>query len=77
MSGRGVSRALHDRFETIRRSEIERLAKKLRGLTEEERRLVDAVTADIIHAIARVPEHALIGEAPQPAVDVVVRLFGL
>jgi len=77
MSGVGISRALHDRFETIRRSEIDRLRKKLRGLTDEERRLVEAVTADVVYAIARVPAAALVDEAPQPAIDAVFRLFGL
>ena len=73
-----MSRALHDRFESIRRSEVERLSrKKLRGLTDSERQLVDDVTADIVRAIARLPERALGGEAPQPAVDALVQLFGL
>ena len=77
MSGYGVSRALHDRFESIRRTEVERLRKKLRGLSDDERRLVDTITADVIHAIARVPERALAGEAPQPTIDAVFHLFGL
>jgi glutamyl-tRNA reductase len=77
MSGTGVSRALHDRFESIRRAEIERLGKKLRGLTDEERRVVDAITADIVHAIAGVPARVLGGENPQPAVDALVHLFAL
>jgi hypothetical protein len=73
-----VSRALHDRFESIRRSEVERLSrKKLRGLTDGERQLIDAVSADIVRAIACIPERALGREAPQPAVDALVQLFGL
>jgi len=77
MSGLGLSRALHDRFELIRRSEIERLSRKLRGLTADEREVVDAVTADIVRAIARMPERLLAGDAPKPAVDALVQLFGL
>ena len=78
MSGTCVSRALHDRFESIRRSEVDRLSrKKLRGLTDSERQLVDTVTADIVRAIACIPERALGREAPQPAVDALVQLFGL
>ncbi len=77
MSGPGLSRALHDRFELIRRSEIERLSRKLRGLTADEREVVDAVTADIVRAIARMPERILAGDAPKPAVDALVQLFGL
>jgi glutamyl-tRNA reductase len=77
MSGHGLSRALLDRFELIRRSEIERLSRKLRGLTADEREVVDAVTADIVRAIARMPERILAGDAPKPAVDALVQLFGL
>lgn len=78
MSGTCVSRALHDRFESIRRSEVDRLSrKKLRGLTDSERRLVDAVTADIVRAIASVPERRLGGEVSQPAVEALIQLFGL
>jgi len=77
MSGTGVSRALRDRFEVIRRSEIERLQKKMRSLTDDERRLIDAVTADVVHAIARVPERTVKGDAPQTAIDAVFKLFQL
>ena len=77
MSGPTVSRALHERFESIRRAEFERLNKKLRGLTDQERRSVDAITADIIRALARAPERALAGDASQPAVDALIRLFAL
>jgi glutamyl-tRNA reductase len=77
MSGPSVSVALRDRFDAIRRAEIERLDKKLRGLTEDDRRSVEAITADVIHAIARVPEHALHANAPAPALEAVVALFDL
>jgi glutamyl-tRNA reductase len=77
MSGPIVSRALRERFETIRRAEFERLTKKLRGLTDDERRSVDAITADIIHAIASLPERALAGDASRPAAEALVRLFSL
>jgi hypothetical protein len=77
MSGPTVSQALHDRFETIRLAEISRLRKKLGGLTEVERRFVDAITADVIHAIARVPERALSHGAASSTIETVVRLFAL
>lgn len=78
MSGTSLSRALHDRFESIRRSEIERLGpKKLRGFTDEERRVVDAVTADLVRALARVPEDVQGAEVPRPALDAMIQLFGL
>ena len=77
MSGPILSHALRERFEAIRRAEIERLNKKLRGLTDDERRSVDAITADVIRAIVSVPERALQGEAPEPAAEALVRLFAL
>jgi glutamyl-tRNA reductase len=76
MSGPKVSQALHDRFEAIRRAELERLKKKLGSLTDEDRRHVESITADIIHAIARVPANALSNAQP-PALEALVRLFAL
>ncbi|HZP49051.1 MAG TPA: hypothetical protein VFB07_10975 [Vicinamibacterales bacterium] len=77
MSGGVVSQALRDRFETIRQSEVERLEKKLRGLSADDRRIVEAVTAEVVRAIAGVPARALAGDVSEPALDAVVRLFGL
>jgi glutamyl-tRNA reductase len=77
MSGPSASRALRDRFETIRRAEIERLTKKLRGLSDDERRSVEAITEDVIHALVRVPERVLSAESSEPAAQALVRLFGL
>ncbi|MBI3490854.1 MAG: hypothetical protein HY047_03545 [Acidobacteria bacterium] len=72
-----MSRALRNRFEAIRQAEIERLEKKLRGLSENDRRSVEAITADIIAAIACVPERALATDVPHPALEALVRLFAL
>jgi glutamyl-tRNA reductase len=77
MSGPTVGRALCDRFESIRRHEIERLKKKLRGLSDDERRSLEAITCDIVRAIATVPQRALEDDTPQPALDALVRLFAL
>ena len=77
MSGSRASRALRDRFETIRRAEIERLTKKLRGLSDGERRSVEAITEDLIHALVREPERVLAAESSEPAAHALVRLFGL
>jgi glutamyl-tRNA reductase len=76
MSGPTVGQALHDRFDAIRRAELARMKKKLAGLSDEDRRHVEAITADIIHAIARVPAAALAGAQP-PALEALVRLFAL
>jgi hypothetical protein len=75
MSGIVVGRALRHRFESIRRNEIERLQKKMRGLSDDQRQSVEDITADVIRAIARDAEraHAL----PEPALDALVRLFAL
>lgn len=77
MSGPVISQALQDRFEAIRRSELDRLRKKLGSLTDDERRSVEAITADIIAAIARVPARALSDIEHASALDTVVRLFAL
>lgn len=77
MSGPTVSLAMRDRFESIRRAELERLGrKKLRGLTADQRESVDAITAEITRAILSMAERGL-SHASQPAVDAVVRLFEL
>jgi len=49
MSGPTVSQALRHRFNAIRRAEVERLDKKLRGLTDAERRSAETIIADIVH----------------------------
>jgi glutamyl-tRNA reductase len=77
MSGSCASRALRERFETIRRAEIERLTKKLKGLSDDERQSVEAITEDVIHALVRVPERVLAAESSEPAARALVRLFGL
>ena len=77
MSGSCATRALRDRFETIRQAEIERLTKKFRGLSDDERRSVEAITKDVIHALVRVPERVLAAESSEPAARALVRLFGL
>lgn len=77
MSGPTVSQALQDRFDAIRRAELERLKKKLGHLSDDERRSVEAITADIIHAIALVPARVLTDGTEARSLDAVVRLFAL
>lgn len=77
MSGGMVSQALRERFESIRQSELERLEKKLRGLSDDDRRTVEAITAEVVRAIAGVPAQALAAEDSRPALQAVVRLFAL
>jgi glutamyl-tRNA reductase len=77
MSGGIVSQALRDRFESIRQSEVERLEKKLRGLSVDDRRVVESITSEIVQAIAGVPARVLAEEHHEPALEAVVRLFAL
>jgi glutamyl-tRNA reductase len=77
MSGTSVGRALRNRFDTIRLTEIERLEKKLRGLSDAERQSAEAIIQEVVHAIARVPVEALSEDTPAPALQALVRLFGL
>jgi glutamyl-tRNA reductase len=77
MSGPAVGEALRERFESIRRAELLRLNKKLRGLTDEQRESVEAITADITRAIVGVAERGLSEHGSQPAVDAIIRLFRL
>ena len=77
MSGLTAGEALRERFESIRRAELQRLNKKLRGLTDDQRESVEAITADITRAIAGVAERGLSEHGAQPAVDALVRLFRL
>lgn len=77
MSGTSVRRALRNRFDSIRQTEIERLNKKLRGLSDAERRAAEAIIHQVVHAIASVPEQALSDDTPAPALRAVVDLFDL
>jgi hypothetical protein len=61
MSGLTASQALHDRFDAIRRAELERLKKKLGGLTEADRQFVHQITTDVVVALTRGPVLALGG----------------
>jgi glutamyl-tRNA reductase len=77
MSGPTVSQALRDRFESIRQMEITRLNKKLRRLSDADRRSLEAITTEVVRAIISVPERALADDTPQPALEALVRLFAL
>ena len=77
MSGSGVGRALERRFEEVGRSEIDRLKRKLAGLSPEERASVEAIVADVIGALARVPAAVLAQADHRPTLEAVVHLFDL
>jgi glutamyl-tRNA reductase len=75
MSGEMAARALHEHFDRIRRSELSRLRKKVSALSESERAEVEAITAQVVEAIARQPERALTGDASPLLVQAIVDLF--
>lgn len=75
MSGATARKALRRRFDAIRRAELERLQKKLRGLSEADRRSAEAIIADVVQAIARVPDQAPSDDVP--ALLALVHLFDL
>jgi hypothetical protein len=77
MSGTTVRQALRNRFDSIRLAELERMKKKLRGLSDVDRRSAEAIIADVVHAIADVPERALTDDTPAPALQALVHLFDL
>jgi glutamyl-tRNA reductase len=75
MSGEMAARALHDHFDNIRRTELSRLRKKVSALTDAERAEVDAITAEIIDALARQPVRALERDGSPLLVQAIVELF--
>jgi glutamyl-tRNA reductase len=80
MSGIVVGRALERRFEEVRRSEIDRLRRKLASLGPADRERAEAIIADVVDALARVPSAALASahhSLSVPALEAVVHLFGL
>lgn len=77
MSGGLVKEALQERFHNIRREELERLRRKLVGLTDLERQSAELIIADVIAALAEVPSQALIDTPPPETLKAIVHLFGL
>lgn len=79
MSGGMVRDALQERFDAVCREELDRLRRKLVGLTDAERACAETVIADVIGALARTSVQRLADEnPPHPAtIDAIVHLFGL
>ncbi len=77
MSGTVVSEILRTHAETIHRSELERLRKKLQGLPEADRQLVEAVTADVIRAVVSMPARVLSESPFESDAEAIMRLFAL
>jgi len=77
MSGALAARALEAQFESIRRSEFTRLRRKVAAFSPEFVAQVDAITADVVRAIARRPVAALEADATPGLVQVALELFHL
>jgi glutamyl-tRNA reductase len=76
MSGASVGRAIHERFDAVRRAEVERLKRKLSALNDAERAIAEQVIADVVAGLARVPSRYA-NAADERALRAIVHLFGL
>jgi glutamyl-tRNA reductase len=78
MSGEMASDALRQHFDTVRRDELDRLRRKLVGLSDAEREHAELVIAGVITALTAEPSQALVATSPHPTtIDAIVRLFAL
>jgi hypothetical protein len=77
MSGGTVREALQEHFDAVCQNELERLRRKLVGLSDTERESAETIIADVISALTREPSQVLVN-TPHPAtIDAVVQLFAL
>jgi 1,6-anhydro-N-acetylmuramate kinase len=72
-----VRDALQERFDAVRREELERLRRKLVGLSDHERQSAETIIADVIAALAEVSSQALVDSHPPETLQAIVRLFAL
>jgi glutamyl-tRNAGlu reductase-like protein len=72
-----VGRALHERFETVCRGELERLRRKNAAFSPEERAQVDAATVAVARGIASRLDAALEAADTGELASVVMRLFAV
>jgi hypothetical protein len=72
-----VGRALHQQFERVCRSELQRLRRKTAALTEEDRAQVDALALEVARRLAGHLGAALDGPEGQGITPVVMRLFAV
>ena len=72
-----LKRALHSRFEEVSRAELARLRKKTSGLEPGTRAAVDAVTVELVQAIAARATERLEGPDGEQLAPVLARLFGV
>jgi len=72
-----IARALHEKFDEVCRTELQRLRRKTASLTAEERAEVDAMSVAVTQAIAARVEAALECQEGPELTDMVARLFAV
>ena len=78
MSGGMAGEALQEHFEAVCRDELERLRRKLVGLSDIERESAESIIADVITALTREPSQVLAHDRTSPTmIEAAVRLFNL
>lgn len=72
-----LTKALQKRFEEVSRSELQRLRKKTSGLEPDARAAIDAVTVEVMQAIAARATERLQGPDSDRLATLLARLFGV
>ncbi|HXW08266.1 MAG TPA: hypothetical protein VD833_23750 [Vicinamibacterales bacterium] len=72
-----IARALHERFDLVCRSELDRLRRKTACLSPADRAEVDAITVELTRAIAARVGAALEQDADGDLQTIVARLFAV
>lgn len=70
-----VGRALHERFETVCRTELHRLRRKTASLSDDERAQVDALALEVTRNLAVTLDAAVAAPGRSGIAPVVLRLF--
>jgi hypothetical protein len=66
---------LHERFEQVCRSEVQRLRRKTASLTDQERNCVDALVLEVTRGLAATLDAALNASGSAAIAPAVMRLF--
>ena len=72
-----VGQALHERFDTVSRAELERLHRKTASLTSEQRAEVHALTLEVARRLALRLDAALASSGSGELAALVMRLFAV
>lgn len=72
-----IGRALHEKFDEVCRTELQRLRRKTASLSAEERAEVDAMSVAVTQAIAARVEAALALQQGPELPELVARLFAV